>query len=1120
MAESAKRHDENSNLIKEIRASTDASIRNQGASIKALKIQIGQMSKVLQERGSGSLPEHDAFFQAKSIDYSFPSRLIDDSYKEKEVLDEFIDRRESTTNLNRLLREKPRIGYQIEASINVHDSTILEDSLLLKEKDPVGFTIPCHINNISFEKALADLGASVSVMPYSTFTNLGLGELAPTKLIIELADRTIKCPKGIAENVLVVIDKFVFPVYFIILDIPKDIKVPLILRRPFLSTTHDKIDVFKKRIALRIGNDKIVFKSDNPTSNIIKRVYVLGLREQMKLDLEARLMGEALILNRSLDLEGKVVDEPMVNIIRTRNDDEKIEGIHEYPIVENMDTYRDQDMGEVIVRKPFCRVSCVEARWFDGLITIHNGNNNVTYQMAHSHPRFKHLINKQCNMIRPLLKALMMIKEYEGSDGTAKPLITCDKTNANTMLSVESVIKPERPVTLFIGDENRSGQGTPLALHLTTCFHLFGHRLSMAWKSNIHPQNSLISIEDWREETSPPGFSTLTPLSSPNVGELPPITVSTFIAKTPENTPLANHASTSAIPGPLISLAFVEANYEVLESLLRKHGKQTRNKDLHIELDYYSEEYDKEREMEPRHALVRETTLVERESEGRRPSEQRVEDRRSRRINLPLLLASHLRRNDNGQPLYLQPFNGHIPTYVNSYFLPNAGMTYDQPSSYSFHAQGGNVFFEGAFACHPYGGYASQAPMSNYGLFSDSTGCVTLFVCWIKDYPLPDELKIPSHMGSYDGKGDPDNYLHLFEGSSWDNSRGKKKNRDRFSLYKGSNHGLLSNLSKSPREILATEKAAKTFEQPPGMVRSRRSRDMSKYCHFHEDHGHDTNQCWERRRQIKETAKSGKLAHLVKGIKKGKTKALGTQLGEWKKGDKDIVPVKAHILMISRESPTSKRKSAEDLVNGTEEITFPLFLAMITPPILRPSKHLGWILKSHSLVSQESNLGLSMRTAMKKMSIVVSRVHTAIKFHTPYRIGTMTSTYESNEVEEGQKRYAEKTIIIRKQLPTSFKKRLQDLLQSNTDVFTWTYADITGISRTITIGGKPVNTEHKLNEYNHIKPVKPKKCGLCLDHKEATCKEVDELTNVGTLRKVKDQTWVANLVMVKKSNRG
>ncbi|GJZ14520.1 hypothetical protein Tco_0550197 [Tanacetum coccineum] len=195
----------------------------------------------------------------------FPNRLIDDSYKEMGVLKELmlpqINSKESATNLKRLLKERPRMGYQIKASMNVNDSAILEDSLPPKEKDPGSFTIPCHTNNICFEKALADLGASISVMPYSTFTNLD----------------------------------------FVVLDMPKDIKVTLILGRPFLSIAHSKIDVFKRKFTLRVGDDKIVFRSDNPTNNIIKRVYALGLRERMELDLEARLLGETLNINRSLD---------------------------------------------------------------------------------------------------------------------------------------------------------------------------------------------------------------------------------------------------------------------------------------------------------------------------------------------------------------------------------------------------------------------------------------------------------------------------------------------------------------------------------------------------------------------------------------------------------------------------------------------------------------------------------------------------------------------------------------------------------------------------------------------------------------------------------------------------
>ncbi|GJW81834.1 homeodomain-like protein [Tanacetum coccineum] len=324
--------------------------------------------------------------------------------------------------------------------------------------------------------------------------------------------RTVKYLKGIAENVLVRIGKFVFPVDFIILDMPKDVKVPLILERPFLSIAYAKIDLFKRKITLRVRDEKIIFKSMKPASSLIKRVYMLGLRERMELDLEARLMRETLVLNRSLDSsygdyiklndlnvplelrrdqvddlmptikEGEVINEPMIDIIKTRNNESfdeypslcdfdrkihidyaynlrfscmigfkhvnanffpilsvnmmsrefynsitkdkveykgqnivgafmnvpifvgKFSFVTHFAVVENMDGYRDQDMGDVIVGEPFCKASYVEARRFDGIITIHNGNDNVTYQMAQSHPRFKHLSIAQCNKIKPLLK--------------------------------------------------------------------------------------------------------------------------------------------------------------------------------------------------------------------------------------------------------------------------------------------------------------------------------------------------------------------------------------------------------------------------------------------------------------------------------------------------------------------------------------------------------------------------------------------------------------------------------------------------------------------------------------------------------------------------------------------
>ncbi|GJZ66271.1 DUF4219 domain-containing protein [Tanacetum coccineum] len=140
-------------------------------------------------------------------------------------------------------------------------------------------------------------------MPFSTYTNLGLGILSHTRLTIELADRTMKQPRGIAKNVLVRIGKFIFPIDFIILDIPEDDDVPLILGRPFLSTARSKIDVFKRKFTLRVGEEKLVFKSVKPATSIFKRVFMLR-----DLDSKTKLKGEDLMNHSTRFMIREVLD--------------------------------------------------------------------------------------------------------------------------------------------------------------------------------------------------------------------------------------------------------------------------------------------------------------------------------------------------------------------------------------------------------------------------------------------------------------------------------------------------------------------------------------------------------------------------------------------------------------------------------------------------------------------------------------------------------------------------------------------------------------------------------------------------------------------------------------------
>ncbi|GJW08281.1 reverse transcriptase domain-containing protein [Tanacetum coccineum] len=137
-----------------------------------------------------------------------------------------------------------------------------------KEKDPGSFVLPCVIGNTTVSNALANLGASISVMPFSMFKRLALGNPIPVNMIIEMADRSMHSPKGIVENVIVKIHKFIFLVDFIILDIVEDNKVPIILGRPMLATAHARIDVFGGKILLEVGKEQVIFNANEGATPI------------------------------------------------------------------------------------------------------------------------------------------------------------------------------------------------------------------------------------------------------------------------------------------------------------------------------------------------------------------------------------------------------------------------------------------------------------------------------------------------------------------------------------------------------------------------------------------------------------------------------------------------------------------------------------------------------------------------------------------------------------------------------------------------------------------------------------------------------------------------------------
>ncbi|KAK0600713.1 hypothetical protein LWI29_017770 [Acer saccharum] len=165
--------------------------------------------------------------------------------------------------LKELLSNKRKLEEFETVALTEECSAILQNKLPPKLKDPGKFTIPCTIGHVKFESALIDSGASINLMPYSVFKKLGIGEVKPTRVTLQLADRSIKHPHGVLEDVLMKVGKFYFPVDFVILEMEEDFEVPLILGRPFLKTSGALVDHKEDKLTLRVGEEHMVFDLKN-----------------------------------------------------------------------------------------------------------------------------------------------------------------------------------------------------------------------------------------------------------------------------------------------------------------------------------------------------------------------------------------------------------------------------------------------------------------------------------------------------------------------------------------------------------------------------------------------------------------------------------------------------------------------------------------------------------------------------------------------------------------------------------------------------------------------------------------------------------------------------------------
>nr|GEX02857.1 reverse transcriptase domain-containing protein [Tanacetum cinerariifolium] len=202
----------------------------------------------LRDQANEQIEKFYEIFKDMSFEISFTDALI--------LMPKF------TSTLKALIGNKEKLSEMARTPMNEHCSAVILNKLPRKLGDPGKFFIPCEFQGMDECLALADLGASINLMPLSVWKGLSLSKLTLTCMTLELADRSVSKPIGIAKDVSVKVGVFHFPADFLVVDFEPDPRVPLILGRCFLKTGRALIDVHKGELTLRIRNEAITYNLD------------------------------------------------------------------------------------------------------------------------------------------------------------------------------------------------------------------------------------------------------------------------------------------------------------------------------------------------------------------------------------------------------------------------------------------------------------------------------------------------------------------------------------------------------------------------------------------------------------------------------------------------------------------------------------------------------------------------------------------------------------------------------------------------------------------------------------------------------------------------------------------
>jgi hypothetical protein len=185
-----------------------------------------------------------------------------------------------TKFLKEMLTKKRKLPEFEVVALTEESSARVLNKLPPKLKDPGSFCLPISIGNSRTIAALCDTGASINLMSYSVYRKLGLGEVKPTSIKLQLADTTISKPLGKVEDVLIKAGNLIFPVDFIVLDTPENRDIPIILGRPFLATGRTLIDMEKGELILRVEDKQEIFNIYTPLETPSKNNLCCGIDEE------------------------------------------------------------------------------------------------------------------------------------------------------------------------------------------------------------------------------------------------------------------------------------------------------------------------------------------------------------------------------------------------------------------------------------------------------------------------------------------------------------------------------------------------------------------------------------------------------------------------------------------------------------------------------------------------------------------------------------------------------------------------------------------------------------------------------------------------------------------------